>query len=162
MAKDFLSSLGYIAFATRLKRLSDVMMHDGKRLYNELDFDIEPNWYVVFELLKTQGPKSVTEIAEEIQMSHPSVIGITNKMMDNGYLVSEKDKKDSRKRVLDLSDRAIKMLPEYEKFWDAAVKGVEIALDGLDALNQLDQWERIFAEKGFRDRTKEQLKIHKR
>ncbi len=161
MAKDFLSSLGYIGFATRLKRLSDAMMHDGKRLYNELDFDIEPNWYVVFELLKTKGPMTVTEIAEHIQMAHPSVIAITNKMMGNGYLVSEKDPVDSRKRVLDLSDRAERMLPKYEEFWDAAVKGVEIAMEGLNALDQLDQWERIFKEKGFRERTKEQLKNRK-
>ena len=123
-----------------------------------MDFDIEPNWYVVFELLKTKGAMSVTEIAENIQMAHPSVINITNKMMTNGYLISEKDTKDSRKRVLDLSERAVKMLPLYEEFWDAAVKGVEKALEGLDALDHLDKWEKIFAEKGFRERTKEQMK----
>ncbi len=158
MAQDFLRSLGMIGFATRLKRLSDAMMHDGKRLYNEMDFDIEPNWYVVFELLKTKGAMSVTEIAENIQMAHPSVINMTNKMMNNGYLISEKDANDSRKRVLDLSERAVKMLPLYEEFWDAAVKGVEKALEGLDALDHLDKWEKIFAEKGFRERTKEQMK----
>ena len=133
-------------------------MHDGKRMYAELNLDIEPNWFVVFELLKTKGPLSVTEIAEYAQMAHPSVITITNKMMDNGYLLSEKDPNDSRKRVLDLSDRAVKMLPKYEQIWDAAVKGVEMALEGMNALENLDKWERKFEEKGFMDRTKEQLK----
>lgn len=161
MSQDYLKSLGYIAFVTRLKRLSDALMHDGKRLYTELDFDIEPNWFVVFELLKTKGPMSVTEIAEYAQMSHPSVIGITNKMMDNGYLLSEKDPNDSRKRVLDLSDRAIKRLPEFEKVWDAGVRGVEKALDGMNALEHLEKWEKKFNEKGFLERTKTQLNKNK-
>lgn len=153
MKEDFLRSLGYVGFATRLKRLSDAMMHDGKRMYAELNLDIEPNWFVVFELLKTKGPLSVTEIAEYAQMAHPSVITITNKMMDNGYLLSEKDPSDSRKRVLDLSDRAEKTLPQLEEIWKAGTEGMKKALDGTDALSILEIWEKRFKEKGFKDRT---------
>jgi DNA-binding MarR family transcriptional regulator len=158
MKQDFLRSLGYLGFVTRMKRLSDHLLHDGKRLYNELDLDIEPNWYLVFELLKQKGPMSVTEIAEYTQLAHPSVITITNKMMENGYLLSEKDTVDSRRRVLDLSERAIKMLPDFEKVWDAGVRGVELALEGMNALEHLEKLERKYEEKGFLKRTKEQLK----
>ena len=96
---------------------------------------------------------SVGEIAESIMMAHPSVITITNKMMDKGYLISEKDPSDSRRRVLDLSERAIKMLPEFEKIWDAGERGVEKALDGLDALAFITTLEDRFNDKGFEQRT---------
>ena len=154
---DFVKELGYLGFTMRLKRISDAMMHEGRRLYSELDVDIEPNWYVIFKLLKSRGAMSVTEIAESIMMAHPSVITITNKMMNAGYLVSEKDKDDSRKRVLDLSDRSTRMLPEYEKIWDAGEKGIEIALQGLDGLEFISVLENKFFNKGFKERTVEQI-----
>lgn len=154
---DFVKELGYLGFTMRLKRISDAMMHEGRRLYSELDVDIEPNWYVIFKLLKSRGAMSVTEIAESIMMAHPSVITITNKMMNAGYLVSEKDKDDSRKRVLDLSERSTRMLPEYEKIWEAGEKGIERALEGLNGLDFISTLEEKFFNKGFKERTVEQL-----
>ncbi|MBL4715159.1 MAG: MarR family transcriptional regulator [Bacteroidetes bacterium] len=158
---DFVKELGYLGFTMRLKRISDAMMHEGRRLYSHLDVDIEPNWYVIFKLLKSRGAMSVTEISESIMMAHPSVITITNKMMDAGYLISEKDENDSRKRVLDLSVRASKKLPEYEKIWEAGESGVEKALEGLNALEFISILEDKFFSKGFMQRTIEQLKIKK-
>jgi len=155
--KDFVKELGYLGFTMRLKRISDAMMHEGRRLYSDLDVDIEPNWYVIFKLLNAKGAMGVMEISERIQMKHPSVITITNKMMDAGYLVSEKNASDSRKRVLDLSDRAIKMLPQLEKFWEAGEAGIEEALKGLNALAFIEALENRFYSKTFRDRTLEQL-----
>ncbi len=156
--QDFVKELGYLGFTTRLKRISDMLMHEGRRLYSELDIDIEPNWFVIFKLLQTRGPMSVTEIADSILMSHPSIIAITNKMLASGYLLSEKDKTDSRKRVLELSDRAVRKLPSYTKIWKAGEEGVESALKGYDALEFLTRVEDVFSEKGFKERTLSQLK----
>lgn len=154
---DFLKELGYLGFTARLKRLSDAMMHEGRRLYSELDVDIEPNWFVLFKILRLHGPLTVTAIAERLEMSHPSVIVIINKMTDAGYLYSEKDPDDSRKRVLDLTDRALEKLPEYEKVWKAGEDGMKKALRGTQALEFLDILEEQFAQKGFKERTLEQL-----
>ncbi len=159
---DFLKELGYIGFTVRLKRLSDAMMHEGRRMYSELDIDIEPNWFVIFKLLQSRGAMSVMDISESIMMAHPSVIALTNKMIEKGYLNSEKDKTDSRKRVLDLSARSIKMLPDYQKIWNAGEEGVEQALSGLNALELLDSLEQTYFEKGFAERTIKQLKSKKK
>lgn len=158
MENDFVKELGYLGFTMRLKRISDALMHEGRRLYSELDVDIEPNWFVVFKLLQSRGAMTVTQIAESVLMAHPSVITITNKMLSAGYLVSEKDPEDSRKRLMDLSDRAIKMLPEYEKIWDAGEIGIEKALDGLDPLQFITEMESRFAQHNFKQRTLKELK----
>lgn len=158
MRNDFVKELGYLGFTMRLKRISDALMHEGRRLYSELDVDIEPNWFVVFKLLQSRGAMTVTQIAESVLMAHPSVITITNKMLSAGYLVSEKDPEDSRKRLMDLSDRAIKMLPEYEKIWDAGEIGIEKALDGLDPLQFITEMESRFAQRNFKQRTLKELK----
>lgn len=155
---DFAKELGYLGFTMRLKRISDALMHEGRKLYSELELDIEPNWYVIFKLLQHEGPKSITEIADRIRMAHPSVITITNKMARADYLTSSKDPEDSRKRVLDLTDKARKNLPRFEQIWSAGEKGIEDALGTFQPLKFMSEMERVFASSGFKDRTINELK----
>lgn len=150
---DFLRELGYLGFTTRLKRISDAMMHDGRKMYKELEVAIEPNWFVIFKILAKNEKMTVTEIAENIQMSHPSVIAITNKMLSKRFLISTKDKDDSRKRMLYLSKKALDNMPEYQKIWDAGTAVLSKALKGLDPLNFITEMEKRFKQSSFKERT---------
>ncbi len=151
--QDFLKQLGFLSFVTRLKRVSDAMLHDGRKLYKELGMDIEPNWYVVFKLLQQRGEMTVTEIADEIGFAHPSVITIVNKMLKAGYLESNQCEIDSRRKLLDLSEKARRELPEFEKIWDSGVTGIKRMLADTHALEFLDSLEEKISEKGFKERT---------
>jgi DNA-binding MarR family transcriptional regulator/GNAT superfamily N-acetyltransferase len=157
MDNNFLSELGFLGFVTRLKRVSDAMLHDGRRLYKGLGMDIEPNWYVVFKLLESRREATVTEIADMVGMSHPSVISILNKMEKAGYIESRPCSEDSRRRLLSLSGKAREKLPEFEKVWTAGVAGTRNLLCDVQALEFLDLLESRIAEKGFRRRTLEAL-----
>ena len=158
MSNDFLAELGFLSFVTRLKRLSDKMLHDGRRLYRELGMDIEPNWYAVFKLLDKYGPKTVGDIAESIGFSHPSVVSIVNKMVKAGYLEAEKSDGDNRRRIMKLSRKAIVLLPEFEKVWEAGTAGMKRMLPETDALAFLKLLEDRMAEGGFKERTLESYK----
>src|SRR4051812_35750313 len=103
---DFLRELGTISFVTRLKRISDAMLHDGRRLYKHVGLDIEPNWFVIFRLLEKYEELTITEIADKIGIAHPSVIAIINKMLKLDYLSEKKSPSDSRKRILTLTPKA--------------------------------------------------------
>lgn len=155
MSKDFLADLGYLSFVTRLKRLSDKMLHDGRRMYRDLGMDIEPNWYAVFKLLGKEGPLPVTDIAERIGFSHPSVVSIVNKMCKAGYLEAGSSDGDNRKRFMKLSGLAVKRLPEFEKVWAAGVTTMKQMVPEADALHIISLLERKTSEKGFRERTLE-------
>lgn len=154
---DFAKELGCLGFTMRLKRLSDALIHDGRKLYKHLGIDIEPNWYIIFRLIKKEGEMSVTEIADAIQMAHTSVISITNKMIKSDYLYSTPCKKDSRRRVLNLTKKSLDKLPALEQIWDAGERGIISALSETDAMNILLVLEERFKEKGFKDRTLEKL-----
>lgn len=158
MEGDFLSELGLNAIVTRLKRVSDAMLHDGKRMYKQLGMDIEPNWFAVFKLLRARGPMSVTEIADAVGLSHPSVISIVNKMIQLGYLAESKSSEDSRKRVLSLTPNAEIKLPEFERVWDAGTASVKRMMHDCDLLGAIDLLETRIAERGFCDRTLTELK----
>lgn len=154
---DFAKELGCLGFTMRLKRISDALMHDGKKMYKQLGLDIEPNWYVVFRLLKMKTQLSVTEISESVGMSHPSIISLTNKMIKAGYLISAQCEDDSRRRLLTLSPKAINNLPLFEKVWKAGEAGVVEALADTNMMQALTLIEDRFSDKGFRERTLEKL-----
>src|SRR5688500_9103967 len=157
MENDFLSELGLNAVVTRLKRVSDAMLHDGKRMYKELEMDIEPNWFAVFKLLSRRGGMPIGEIADAIGLSHPSVIAIVNKMTARGYLKESRSSSDSRKRILSLTAKAESEMPEFEKVWDAGTAGFKKMMSDTDILGPLDVLESRIAESGFRERTLRQI-----
>ncbi|MEZ5344250.1 MAG: bifunctional helix-turn-helix transcriptional regulator/GNAT family N-acetyltransferase [Pyrinomonadaceae bacterium] len=150
---DFLRELGFLSFVTRLKRLSDTMIHDGRKMYRELGMDIEPNWFVIFKLFETNDELTVMEIAEKIGFAHPSVITIVNKMVKRGYLRSRQCDDDSRRRILVLTKKSHEKLPEFEKVWTAGIAGMKKMLLDTNAPEFLDLLESRIAESGFRERT---------
>ncbi|MEZ5425121.1 MAG: helix-turn-helix domain-containing GNAT family N-acetyltransferase [Pyrinomonadaceae bacterium] len=160
MENDFVRELDFLGFVTRLKRISDAMLHDGRRLYKELGMDIEPNWFVILKLLRKHGEMPITEIADRIGFAHPSVISIVNKMTRAGYLTSKKCSDDSRRRLLGLTPKAREKMPEFEKVWDAGTAGVKKMLVEVDALGFLEKVEDKIFKKGFKNRTLDELKNH--
>ncbi len=159
--QDYLTELGFLSFVTRLKRVSDAMLHDGRRLYKELGMDIEPNWYVIFRLLDENDEMTITKIADTIGFAHPSVITIVNKMTKAGYLESSQCSEDSRRRLLRLSEKAKTELPKFEKVWNAGVTGLKKMLSDKDYLEFLEILENRVEEKGFKKRTQEVIKKQK-
>ena len=151
MENDFVQSLAYIGFTARIKRLSDGLMYDAKSIYNQSSLDIEPNWHIIFLLLKDQQELTVTEIAKQLRFSHPGIIKITNKMKEKGYLKSRADSSDSRKTLLSLSKKSLDQFPEFEVEWNAIQEVVEEVVD-KDFLKKLSQLEEKLAEGSISER----------
>ena len=63
-------------------------------------------------------------------------------MVDRSYLVLSGDKTDSRKKVIQLSDKAIEKFPVFEKVWDAGQSVVKEMLkennEFFEALKKLE------------------------
>ena len=151
---DFVNELGYLALATRFKRLSEAMVHSGREMYKELGLDVEPNWFLIFKLLKKYETLSVTQIANKLHFSHPSVITLISKMEQNGYLQSSSDDKDARKKNYTLTDKAHEKLPQLEEIWHAGTVGVQNLFDTDSRfLEELEQLEVHLSKKSFKQRT---------
>lgn len=158
--RDFIQTLGYLGFATRIKRIADAFLHDGRKLYKELGLDIEPNWYIIFKILKLEKKLSVTEISEKVQMSHPSIITLTDNMIAAGYVKTRPGRVDGRVRMLELTRKAKIRLPELEKMWDAGEVALASAFEDIKGLELIGEIEKRLNKSGFRDRTLTEL--HKR
>ena len=155
---DFMSQLGYLSMAARMKRLSDHIMHSARQFYRSEGIDIEPNWYLVFLLLKERKCMSITEMGEALHFAHPTVITLVRKMHSNGYLTFHSDPNDSRRQLVRLSEKAVDKLQLFEKMWHAAYESVRELFQGNGQfLAQLDELLAHYEETDFKTRTENAL-----
>lgn len=157
MNVDFIKDLGYKALDSRLKRISDRMSHDVRKLYKELNIDVEPNWYLVFMLLQKKETLSIADIAELLGYSHPSLVITVKKMSEKGYLKIKKDSSDKRKQMISLSGKAVKLLPHLEMIWDSCERAILAMLEeDLGILTHLDNIDGALKKTSFHNRFKEE------
>lgn len=148
---DLLKELGPMALGSRLKRLSDRLMQDGIKIYQQCALDFEPKWFPVFHYLSERGPSSVTDIARGIGITHPSVNQIAQEMLQRGYIAAYKDPRDKRRRVLALSAHGKAEREKLTQVWadiGGALEGL-IRETGVDFLTQVESLERSLGAQSF-------------
>jgi DNA-binding MarR family transcriptional regulator len=154
-ARDYLASLGALALTARLKRLTDRLMYDARSLYEELGLGIEPNWHLVFLLLEERDTMTVTEITAALGVAHPSVVAITTRMAERGYLKQQANPTDGRSKRLRLTAKGKAKLAAAKPIWEASRLGLEglLAETGVDVLALVTALEIALDHRGYRERT---------
>lgn len=142
---------------SRLKRLSDRIMREGKEVYRTHNVDFEPRWFPVFYLLTKEPSASVTEIASALDVTHPAVSQIVKEMEKYGYIDAEVDSNDGRRRKLKLSEKGQAILPKMESLWadmHKTVRNIMIS-HSQNLLGAVEEMERSLNEKSLNDRVQE-------
>jgi len=154
---DIIQRLGPLAFASRLKRISERLMRDVSKIYDELEVEFQARWFPVMYLLGQKSPMSVTEIARELGLTHPAINQISNGMARAGLIKSAKASGDERKRMLSISAEGGKVLKALVPVWkdieattqdliDESSSNLLSTLDAIEqALNERDMYQRVTA-----------------
>jgi GNAT superfamily N-acetyltransferase/DNA-binding MarR family transcriptional regulator len=164
MAKDpdIIKELGELAFATRLKRLSERLMKDASRIYRALDVDFEARWFAVLYGLSKRSPITVTALAQALGLTHTAVNQLATEMTEKNLVLSSKDRKDERKRLLRLSKKGEQVAKSLTRVWgeirsatkellDASRHDLLTAVDNIEAeLDERDMCERVLARMNIR------------
>ena len=141
---DFVKELGYLAIASRMKRLTDRFMRGGSMAYKSLNIDFEPRWFTVFYLIFSQDrPLSISEIAGSLKISHPAVIQTTQMLVKKELIRSFQDTQDRRIRRLAMTPKGKELvrflLPIWNDFETATSEIFEGAgVDMLDILQRIE------------------------
>ncbi len=163
MFNDIIKELGYKALDSRFKRISDRISHDVRKLYKELDIDIEPHWYLIFMLLEKKEEVSISYIAEYLGYTHPSAVIIVKKMSQKGYLNAIQDDSDKRKQIISLSDKAKEAMPKFKLLWESCENAIlNLINEDLSILKYLDNIDSELQQTSFHNRFKQEyLKLSK-
>lgn len=158
---DLFTELKEQALASRLKRLSEMMMEEGEALYQELGLTFRPRWFPLFYTLSKQTTLSVTELAAALGISHPAVNKIAHEMSKAGLIKETKDSRDDRKRLLSLSPKGRETLVKLQPVWDHIRQSAQEMLKeaGVDLIGDLERVEKAFARQSVVKRVRERMGI---
>ena len=158
---DFFNQAGKIALGSRLRRFSETVTEDATKIFELYGvFNFSPKWFPVFYILSSDGPTMVTEIANKIGHSQPSVTKIVNEMMDAKIIEENANTIDKRKRIVQLTKQGKVVALKIEQSCndlEIAIEGV-IAESTLNLWNALAEWELLFEHKSLLKRVQEQKK----
>ncbi len=168
---NFYRQLGELIFGTRLKRLSEKYLLDVSKIYKSLDIDFEPSWFPIFYLLNKNGEMSVTELAEELEITHQAISQFVNIFEDRKLIKFLKDSKDKRKRLICFTQKGLTLVNTIKPVWKSLEKSMKRMLEegansayllhALDELEDAMQREGIFIRviKDIKNRQIEDLEI---
>ncbi len=154
---DIISELGALAWGSRLKRLSDLIMKQAVEVYKSYGIDFEPKWFPLFYLLAQKQEMGIMEIAEKLNVTHPAVIQIAKELEKKGWVTSQKSDEDGRKRILKLTKKGLDFLPQLQSIWqdiravneDLLNKRTHLLLPAVEELEQVlseKEYIKIFKE----------------
>lgn len=156
---DIMRQFGSLSLGSRLKRLSDQLFQDVIEIYQRSDIPLSPTYFPLFNLLAQHGSASVTEAAEQLNVSHPAISKMARKMLAEGWLCKTPDPKDERRQLLALSSQSEQLLVSIQPVWHE----IRHYLDSLMAqhqhslLNALDEFENDLRKHGFVEPVLQQL-----
>ena len=114
---NIIDELEELAIGARLKRLYEYFAKDVAMIYKDEQLNFEPKYFTLYYLISKQGEIGVTEISEELNLTHPGVIHLAKELEGLGFIESAKSATDSRRRLLRLSAKGKESLPKFERVW---------------------------------------------
>ena len=149
-----------MALGSRLRRLSEKFTEDAAKIYALYDVAFDPKWFPVFYVLSQKKELSITEIAQIIGHSHPSVSQIVKEMTNLGLTTTAKSVSDARVSVVKLSDKSQQLIPTIEnQYLDVTQAAVELVEEmQYDLWKAIEEMEFLLARKDFYTRVREKRK----
>lgn len=150
---NIIDESGILAISTRLQRLSEQLRKDGALVYKSYDIDFEPKWFPVIYTLHHKQVLSVVELASEIGYTHPSTISLLKELEKQKLIRSKKDKKDERKRLVQLTSKGEELIIRMQPVWQLMVNVfTEIMNTENNLLKAITEVEEKLKQQGFLQR----------
>jgi DNA-binding MarR family transcriptional regulator/GNAT superfamily N-acetyltransferase len=158
---NFFDKTGKMALGSRLRLLTAKVTDDAARIYELYNVDFSPKWFPVFFVLSKDGEQTITEIADHISHSQPSVTKIIKEMTVARLVEDNIKSNDKRRNVVGLTKRgrilAEKISVQYADV-DAAIDGI-INEATHNLWKALAEWEFLLEQKSLFKRVQEQKKL---
>jgi len=129
---DIIIELAELAFASRLKRLSERLLKDVSLLYRKLDVDFEARWFSILYTLNQKSPMAVTELAQALGLTHTAINQLAREMTKSGLVHSSKGKKDERQRLIYLADKGKKVFQKLTPVWEEILVATKQLIESSD------------------------------
>jgi len=158
---NFYQKTGKMALGSRLRRLSELVTDQAAEVYSLYKVDIQPKWFPVFYVLSSGGEKTISQIAQEIGHSHPSVSTIVKEMEKRGVLTKGDNNSDKRENYVKLTEKGFQINDRIQAQYQDVEAAIENAIAGTqnDIWSAIEEWEFLLAEKSLLKRVADEKKL---
>ena len=160
MAIQIFEKTGKSSIGSRLRLLTARLNDDAIKVYESNGIDFVPKWFPVFVVLAEGNERTITEIANEIGHSQPSVSKIIREMTKAGLVKENQKSTDKRRNQVALTKKGLGISDKLA----LQVKDVEAAVEGVLAGSQnnlwdaLAEWELLLDQQSMFKRVEEERK----
>lgn len=158
---EIFAKTGKMALGSRLRLLTSKITEDAAKIYELYNVEFSPKWFSVFFVLSEGDEKTITEIANEIGHSQPSVSKIIQEMTAAGLVQENRESQDKRRNIVALTPKGT-LLTERIKVQctdvDAAIESI-IAKATHNLWEAIEEWEFLLKQKSLIRRVQEQKKL---
>lgn len=158
---ELFEKTGKMALGSRLRLMTAKVTEDAARIYELYNVEFSPKWFPVYFVLSEEGKRTITEIANEIGHSQPSVSKIIQEMMLAGLVQEDRNSLDKRRNVVTLSEKGIGLLEKITVQCadvDAAIEHI-ISESRHNLWEAIAEWEFLLEQKSLFRRVQEQKKL---
>jgi len=115
---DILKQLGYLAGASRFRRISEKLQQDGEKIYAQSGIVFKASWFSAYYVLaKSNTARTILEIASQIGFTHITVKNILQELDRNDLVCIEPNPKDKRSKLVSLSVKGKELQKSLEPIW---------------------------------------------
>ncbi len=159
----FYEETGILILGTRLKRLSERFLSEVGKIYERLGIDFEAAWFPAFFLIHHKGPLSITEIAENLNVSQPAASQLISLLHKKGYIQLIVDPHDKRRKIASFSHQGLILLDDLIPIWETLEKKMVDMFDEEDVhiVESFNQLENKLNRISFGDSVLNSLKLEK-
>lgn len=158
---EFYNKTGKMALGSRLRRLSELVTEQAGQVYAMYEIRMQPKWFPVFYALSNGEEKSITQIAQEIGHSHPSVSTIVKEMVKNGLIKESANKGDGRKNYIMLTDEGLAINERIQDQYTDVNAAIENAINETqyNIWKAIEEWEFLLEQKDLFKRVQDEKKL---
>lgn len=153
----FYSSLGFLVFGSRLRRLSEYFLMEVNKVYEQAGIPFEASWFPVFYLLGREQPMPLIDIAAQLEVSHSAISQLVNSLKKKGLVNTAPCPDDGRRQLVMLTRKGEELLQQVQPVWAAITKAMnELADEKI--LHAVSAMEKNVQEEALASRIQKQLK----
>lgn len=139
-----IEKLGYLAGATRFRRISEKLYKDGDKIYQEAGLPFKASWFPVYYVLAlSESPLTIMQIAEQIDFSHITVKNVLRELEKAELVNIGVNPDDKRSRLASLSVKGQKFIYRLKPIWISIATALMSVFqsghpDFMNILNRID------------------------
>ncbi|HED08820.1 MAG TPA: GNAT family N-acetyltransferase [Ignavibacteria bacterium] len=160
MKNETFSELKLFSFGNLLKKLGESIQREITEVCKNRDSRFDPKLFPVLYFLQKVEKSTVQKLADNLQITHPAVIQILNKLKELNLIETSPGLQDKRQTYSKLTEEGKELLNNWQELYSdiESVNKEIIEESGYDVFNMINSINNLLKQKNYKQRLDEKIK----